>query len=190
MTLSSKHYWRTPDQQRRLSGVDAAAILSNQCSVAEIMKIAPLLNHADPVIREGAVSSLVRIGGPDAASQIAKLLGSSDSHMRTIACESLGQIRALDEKSKLYDSLQDHNPNVRCAAAVALRQMGDQAGLPTVILTLRHKGEHQIYALRCLNDITGRGFPLTKRGVQEALRWARLTKQGVNPKSGSSSNRK
>lgn len=177
MKNNHKHNLRTPDQQRRLNAVDAAAILSDRCSVAEIIKVACLLNHPDTMVREGAVNALIRIGGSDAASQVARLVTDPDAHMRAVACEALGRMRALAEKNKLYDSLNESDPYVRCAAAAALRAMGDTSGLPTVITLLRSKGKHQIAALRGLNEITGKGFSLTRRGIQEALRWIRLTRQ-------------
>jgi HEAT repeat protein len=168
-------------RELRSRTLDAAAAVT--CSQGggrgDIAKITHLLYHNDPLVREGAIKNLARLSLRELAPHIKQSLNDGDFRVRAAACCALGQMRAIAAKPKLYDALNDREPLVRCAAAVALADMGDKYGLSHVARLVCIKGKHQMEALQAFNQITRRKFPLTKKGIKQAIHWCRLQSKSL-----------
>jgi len=120
-------------RREKLAANTAATILTTRRGSNDTFRITSLLANRDPVVRLAAVSSLVEIGGANAADALARHTSDASADVRTAACKGLGKMRAHWAKAKLYDSLHDNEPRVRCAAADALAAMGDNIGLAPVV---------------------------------------------------------
>ena len=86
-----------------------------------------MLNNSDPMVREGTIKNLARIGSRDAAAVISRCLRDPDQRVRITACKELGQMRAHAAKSHLYDALHDPDKRIRVQAVELLSAIG----LPT-----------------------------------------------------------
>ena len=165
--------------RNRTLNAAAAVTCSQGGSRGDIAKITNLLYHNDPLVREGAIKNLARLSRRELAPHIKQALNDRDCRGRAAACHALGEMRAIASKSKLYDALSDREPVVRCAAAVALADMGDKYGLSHVARLVCTKGKHQIDALQAFNQITRQKFPLTKKGIKQAVHWCRLQSKSL-----------
>jgi len=175
MYRESQSYDNRRSYRRQTSTAAAAAIaLAEPSGRSTLLRIAHLLFSKDPRIRLDAINNLKQIGTRDVIPYLCQALNDRDPQIRTETALALGKLRALTAKEKLYDLLNDRNHQVRCAAARALFDMGDKFGLPYVIKLVCTKGDHQLDALRTLRHLTNQKFPITPRGLKEALRWLKL----------------
>ena len=149
----------------------AAAAINLTASTKSVGELLLLLSHSNTAIRVSAVESLCQKRGIEAINGIASRLTDADYRVRIAACNALGKMRAHTARRQLYDTLYDKNPLVCCVAAAALSIMGDKIGLPHVVRHLRTSGLHRLEALKSLNVIAGRNFPLNQKGVEQAIRW-------------------
>lgn len=97
-------------------------------------EVVPLLNTAidseNADVRSGCVYALGNIG-PNAIGSLGKLierLNDSEANIRFLAAKAIGNLRAAKETEKAVDplkvALEDSDPDVRWAAAEALRKIG------------------------------------------------------------------
>ncbi|MBN1846692.1 MAG: HEAT repeat domain-containing protein [Sedimentisphaerales bacterium] len=156
-----------------LTASAAAAVQARRANRTDLVRMARMLYHADPVVRADTVKNLTSVGTRDAIPYICQVLNDRDYRVRSEACLALGHLRAIPAKAKLYDALNDPNPQVQCAAALALARMGDKYGFPQVARLVCAGGAHQILALQALCQITGQKFSRNPRGLKEAIRWLR-----------------
>jgi HEAT repeat protein len=164
-------------RREKLAATTAAVLLTNHHRQGDIPRFWSMLNDADPMVREGAVQSLVEVGGRDCIARISRMVEDVSPAVRVAVCKALGLLRAHSSKEALYDCLEDRDWKVQCAAAWALSVMGDQVGADVVYELLQQKGEQQYYALRTLNEITGQRFTVNSEGVKSARRWYKMRKR-------------
>ena len=169
-------------RRKKLSAVAAATALGRRGGPLDIIKISRMLNHSDPVIREGTLKNLAELGGRDAAMAVVRCVRDKDPRVRAAACKALGRMRAHSSKAPLYDALYDNDPIVRCSAAGALACMGDKTGLAQVMKLLCSAGRHQWEALRSLNLITGQNFRVNDHGLSQAIEWVGQQKKRFSKK--------
>ena len=65
---------RAQARQKKLSGAEAAGLMTNRPSDSNIGQIIRMLNNNDAKIREGALKSLTRIGGKEACRALENAL--------------------------------------------------------------------------------------------------------------------
>lgn len=175
MYSESQSYDNRRSYRRQTSTAAAAALaLADPSGQTTLLRIANLLFSNDPHVRLNAINNLLQIGTRQVIPYLCQALNDCDPQVRAETALALGRMRALTAKEKLYDLLNDRNHLVRCAAARALFDMGDKFGLPYVIKLVCTKGDHQLHALRTLRYLTKQKFPITPRGLKEALRWLKL----------------
>ena len=177
MYTESQPYDNRRYYRRQTSSAAAAALaLVDTSGRNTLLRIANLLFSKDPQARLDAINNLLQIGTRQVIPYLCQALNDRDPQVRAKTALALGRLRALTAKEKLYDLLNERNPQVRCAAARALFDMGDKFGLPHVIKLVCTKGDHQLHALRTLRYITKQKFPITPRGLKEAIRWLKHRK--------------
>jgi len=164
---------------RTLSAAAAVGSLGKRLSCVEALKVISLLKCGDPQVRENAINTLSKCGGPDTIIHIARCLLDANIKVRIEACRALGEMRAHNAKAKLYDAVNDRNPLVVCAAASALAHMGDKQGLPFVAKLIFVEGRHRSEAIHALNQITGHDFRSNEQGIKEARNWIRRKKNDI-----------
>lgn len=166
-------------QSRTLSAAAALGSLGRRLSSFEALKVIRLLKSGNPEVRENAINTLYKHGGPDTVIHIARCLLDANIKVRIEACRALGEMRAHSAKAKLYDAVEDRNHLVVCAAASALSRMGDKHGLPAVCKLIFIEGRHRSDAIRALNMITGHDFRANEYGIKEARNWIRRKKDQI-----------
>ncbi|MBN1437257.1 MAG: HEAT repeat domain-containing protein [Sedimentisphaerales bacterium] len=157
--------------RRKLAGNSAASILNGGRSQVALLKFSNLLNHSDPVMRSAAITSLVKVGGSEAANLIARKIKDSSPQVRAQACWGLGQLRHQPARTMLFDSLRDPFLPVVLEAAVALHLLGDKTGYHRIVQLLRIPGDHREETKHALTRITRQKFRSGKPGIKDALRW-------------------
>ena len=81
------------------------------------------VNDEDADIRLLALSSLSRVGGPDAAAMLVKALEDSSQDIRRMALLGLIRIEYPQAQSHLARALQDESEDVRTAAVLGLKRL-------------------------------------------------------------------
>lgn len=85
----------------------------------------PFLADADPLVRLEAVSALGRLGGAAAAGPLEDALRDENAGVRLAAASALGGLGRAASADALGGALErDADPNVRAAAAHALKRTG------------------------------------------------------------------
>ena len=79
-------------RRKKLSAVAAATALGRRGGPLDIIKISRMLNHSDPVIREGTLKNLAELGGRDAAMAVVRCVRDKDPRDGRIAAAKFGQI--------------------------------------------------------------------------------------------------
>ena len=159
-------------RQKNLVANAAIAILTRKSSSSNmLLPLQRQLNKDDAVIRSSAIKSISEIGGSEAIAMIARHTNDNSPDVRIQACLALGKMRAHTAKTQLYDTLEDPEPAVRCAAAKALGIMGDKSGFTHVVSLIKKRGKYRFQALRALNSITYRRYPINDFGVKSAISW-------------------
>jgi putative heme-binding domain-containing protein len=104
-----------------------------------------------------AVFVLSRIGTPEARRAVRDALGDLDSSMRMVAAHCCGLERDAGSLDALGKLVVSDEPPVRLKAAEAIGRMGDPAGVPAILASIRRGGvdrflEHAlVYALLRIN---------------------------------------
>ena len=163
--------WNTNRRDKLAANAAAAILAGRQNSNSDFIRVTSQLHDRDPAIREAAVTNLGGIGGQDAIRAAARLIRDGAPNVRAATCHALGRMRAHTVKRELYDALSDSDVVVKCAAAGALAQMGDKAGLPQIKALLKQRGPQQYRALRTFNLITNKKLPISQCGVRLAMRY-------------------
>ena len=113
-----------------------------------------------PFERIFAAAELASNGSSEAVSQLASLLGDSDSAVRYWAAMGLlmrGADAVQSQRAELAKALDDSSPDVRIAAAEALGRYGaaaDRQRAESVLLELADWGRHEVFVpMAALNAI-------------------------------------
>ena len=168
---------RKKSRQRTLSATEAMGINTLPTASGRVGQLLKLLNHGDAMIRDGAVKSLVRLGGKEAEAGLVYCLEDGDPQVRASVYKGLGKLRVRSALDHLAARLDDYDEICRLAAAAGLGQMGDYQGLDLVIGYLRANHALCWEAVRCLNLIVKQKFPANPRGLEEALTWINANKK-------------
>jgi len=108
--------------------------------------------------RREAVFVLSRIGTPEAHRAVREALGDADPSVRLVAVHCCGLERDAGSLDALGKIVVSDEPPVRLKAAEAIGRIGDPAGVPAILASLRRGGadrflDHSlIYALLRIND--------------------------------------
>ena len=175
--LQARELMRAQRRKKTLAAAAASSAVSSESKNMSILRLMTLLSNSDPVVRQRAIGTLGKIRGWDAVTAIIRCLKDPIDTVRITACQTLGQMRAHDAKKSLYDLINDEDQQIQCCAAESLALMGDKYGLPRIKKLVIKKGDHQLNALRCLNQLTGRQFRLNDQGLKEAIRWLKPPKR-------------
>ena len=133
-------------------------------------KLMVLLVDNNSSYRVAAMRALVTLRGEKVASMIIARLNDCAVIVRVEACKLLVELNYVKAVPKLFDSLNDRQPFVVCAAAKALIHFGDNSGYEAVVQCVLKKGAHQLYALECLNMYMEEKFPLNIKGLKSAIK--------------------
>ncbi len=177
---------RDDSRKRTLNATAAAGVLPGSGGKVDVARILGLLNNSDPLIREGAIKSLVRIGGKEAQTAVITSMSDSDPRVRAAAFKGAGKLRIHQVKEQLVEALDNETELARCGAAVGLGLLGDMQGLD-IIMSVAHPNHPQRWeGLRGLNLVIKKKYPINMHGLCEAIRWVekhkkKLTKDVVQP---------
>jgi len=140
--------------------------------------VATMLEDKNALVRSGAVTSLVKLRGPDTYSLLVKTLQDRHWIVRWDGADALGKLedgRAVEPLAQT--ARRDVNEDVRRAAVKALGQLGEEAALAPLVRALKDANISVAYAAsRSLASISGQslGFaPGQWRQWFEARRSAR-----------------
>ncbi len=160
-----------------LSGTAAAGAMTGRPSNGNIGQILKLLNNCDPLIRDGALKSLIRIGGREAIASVISCLDDDDPKVRSTAFKAVGQLRIVEMVDKAKANLGEPDDMVRCAAATGLALLGNKKGIDIVLKYANPKQTIRWEAVRCLNLITGKRFPANAIGLKDAVGYLKRNKK-------------
>ncbi len=166
--LYQRNITRRGARKKAIAGAAAALELGRNTG---LFKLISLCDDTDPEVRISAIKTLAQHRGNDAIQTIKHRINDSSAKVRTAACKALGELRVHQAKIQLYDALNDRDHMVSCTAAEALAFMGDNMGLNTVKKLIIQPGPHRWTALRTLNKLTGRDYPINENGLQKAIDW-------------------
>ena len=175
--MQDKREARKQVQRRTLSATVAAGVVPTRLSGGDISKVIRLLNNPDSIIREGAVKSLSRIGSKEAKSAIIGYMNDPDPRVRAAVYKGMGKMRMYNEKEHILEALKDEDERVRCAAAAGLGMLGDKSGLKIALKLARPSHPLKWEALRSINAITRKNFPVNFDGLSSAIRWVQHNKK-------------
>lgn len=161
-----------------LSATAAAGVVSPTClSSRDIGNILRLLNNVDPIVREGAIKSLARIRGKKAEAAVISCIKDPEPCVRAAAYRGMGMMRMHEATEHIRKALADPSDLVRCAAAAALGLLGDKSGLKVILTMARPKHPLRWNALRSLNLIIRKDFPINPGGLTDALRYVQINRR-------------
>ena len=120
--------------------------------------ITPLLEHADPEIRESAAGALECSGDPDAVDPLLKATKDPDPRVRARAAVSLGRIAAPRAYGRLVAMLADQDARVRLEAANGLRWLGDRRAIAALEALLQREKDEDARAMatRAIRELNRR----------------------------------
>lgn len=132
-------------------------------------KLMVLLADSNSSYRAAAMIALVALRGEKVTNMIVSRLNDCAVNVRVVACRLIARIGARKAVPQLYDSLNDRQPYVVCAAAKALASFGDYSGYENVCKAVVKRGAHQMEALDCLNIYLEEKLPVNEKGLKKAI---------------------
>jgi HEAT repeat protein len=155
-------------------------------------QVAPLLSHADPVVRGDAALCLAKVFaardrlqlptlkdssfGPELEAELMVLIFDKDDPIvRGNACQALGRLGSEGAEEALLNRLKDDSSFVRTTAAQALAQCGTQRSYPGLLDALAQEEnanvrDAQALALGSISEKAGLHPPLSDLGTN-AVKW-------------------
>ncbi len=133
-------------------------------------KLMVLLADSNSAYRVAAMVALVEMRGDKVANLITARLNDCAVIVRVEACRQIAKLGIRKAVPQLYDSLNDRQPYVVCAAAKALMSFGDAMGYEQVCKAVLKKGAHQMEALDCLNLYLEEKLPVDEKGLKTAIK--------------------
>ena len=127
-----------------------------------------LLANNNSAYRTAALRALAKLRGNKVANLILGRLNDCAVNVRVEACRQVAALSLRNAVPKLYDSLNDRQPYVVCAAARALHEFGDNIGFDYVCRAALKKGAHQLEAVRCMNLFLEDKLPENDKGIVAA----------------------
>jgi HEAT repeat protein/thiol-disulfide isomerase/thioredoxin len=103
---------------------------------AALPALGELVDDADPLVKENALTALAGLGGDEAIVAMATLLRSANSNLRMTAAQSLGKTNNRSAAPHLVRALDDPNEVVVCAAIAALEELGAKEAGPALVRCL------------------------------------------------------
>ncbi len=133
-------------------------------------KLMVLLADTHSAYRTASLRALVKLRGNKVANLVLGRLNDCAVNVRVEACRQIAVLGLRNAVPKLYDSLNDRQPYVVCAAARALHEFGDNIGFDYVCKAALKKGGHQIEAVRCMNLFLEEKLPEDEKGLKIATK--------------------
>lgn len=120
----------------------------------DVRALADLLGNRHPDVQWRAAEALGSLG-PAATKAVLRCLGDPKTTVRLGALDALAGIRDASCTDAVIDTLaQDPNAEVRWAAAIALGQIGDPRGIPSLVKNLANPDKFiRFGAARSLKDL-------------------------------------
>ena len=133
-------------------------------------KLMVMLADSNSAYRTAALRAMAKLRGNKVANLILSRLNDCAVNVRVEACRQIAALGLRNAVPKLYDSLNDRQPYVVCAAARALHEFGDNIGFDYVCKAALKKGVHQIEAVRCMNLFLEDKLPENEKGLKAATK--------------------
>ena len=133
-------------------------------------KLMVLLADTNSAYRTAALRAMAKLRGNKVANLIVGRLNDCAVNVRVEACRQIAELSLRNAVPKLYDSLNDRQPYVVCAAARALHHFGDNIGFEYVCKAALKKGAHQIEAVKCMNLFLDKKLPEDEKGLKAVLK--------------------
>lgn len=160
-------------QQQRLGSSDpeerrdALMRLGSMRLAAASRAAVPALTDISPIVRATAAKSVLSLSGDESVSVLIPLIKDKDEFVRRETAYALGMTHSKSATSALSDLLlNDKEAGVRGAAAVALREIADEAAVVALVGTLapelstpsgsRRKREQNVFVLRAAAAALGK----------------------------------